>query len=154
MPNAKYKKYGGLTKVQRRLLDAAERATATAYAPYSNFHVGAALLASDNEIITASNVENSAYGSTLCAERSALVRANAMGYRSFKAIAIIAKGGKQGTRNPTAPCGACRQMLYEATQLSGSDMEVIFSNTKKDRIVVSDIETLLPFGFGPNDLAP
>ena len=145
-------RHADLTKIQRKLLDSAKDAADTAYAPYSNFYVGAALLTSNGKIITASNVENSAYGSTLCAERSAIVRANAMGYRSFKAIAIIAKSAKGSTKEPTAPCGACRQMLYESSCISKSSMEVIFSNTRMDKVVISDIDALLPFGFGPESL--
>ena len=152
MSNKKYFKYGDLTAAQRKLLDSAEEAIATSYSPYSKFRVGAAILASDGKIISASNVENAAYGSTICAERSAIVSANAVGYKSFRAIAIIAKGEKQTIAKPTAPCGACRQMLYEASRISHKNIEVICSNTKKDKILVTDIETLLPFGFGPENL--
>jgi cytidine deaminase len=153
MTGQKYLDYADLNKSQQKLLDAAKKATRNAYSPYSKFRVGAALLTESGHIVAASNVENAAYGSTICAERSALVAANAMGYRSFKAIAVIAAGEKHGTNYPTAPCGACRQMLYEASQLSKGKMQVIFSNTNEDKIIVSDIETLLPFGFGPEDMA-
>jgi len=141
-----------LTKLQIGLLECAERVMKTAYNPYSNFYVGAALLSQDGSIITGSNVENAAYGSTICAERSALLRANAEGYRMFDSIAIIARGIDFETQEVTAPCGACRQMLYESSQISEKDIEVIMSNTSKSKIIVSSIEELLPLAFGPKDL--
>ena len=99
---------------QVKLLDAAEEAMEKAYNPYSHFYVGAALLTADGKIITGANYENASYGNTICAERAALLKANAEGYRRFKAIAIIAKGENFDVDKPTAPCGACRQSIFEA----------------------------------------
>lgn len=146
------KSFNELDEKQQRVLTAAEQAMNTAYSPYSHFCVGAALLSQDGQIITGSNVENAAYGSTICAERSALVRANAKGIRIFEKIAVIAKGEDFNTSEVTGPCGSCRQMLFEAAQISETDMEVIMSTTQKDKIVVSSMSELLPLAFGPADV--
>jgi len=141
-----------LSAPQRMLLDAAAQVMETAYNPYSNFYVGAALLAQDGQVIAASNVENSAYGSTICAERMTLGKANSEGKRMYDSVAIIARGRDFDTNTVTGPCGACRQMLYEASQVSGKDLEIILSTTKKDKIVITSIRELLPLAFGPLDL--
>src|SRR3989344_2227386 len=145
-------KYQDLQLISQRLLDEAEIVMETAYNPYSHFYVGAALLSIDRQIITGSNVENAAYGSTICAERAAILRANAMGIRIFEKIAIISKEEAFETIKVTGPCGSCRQMLYESAQISERNIEVIMSTTKKDKIIVATIEELLPLGFGPKDL--
>ena len=144
--------YEELTETQKKLLDAAEKAMKNSYNPYSKFFVGAAILTKNDKIITGTNVENAAYGSTICAERAAILRANAMGYRVYKAIAIIAKGQDFDTEDVVGPCGSCRQVLYEFSQISEQNLEVIMSTTKKDKIVISSIEELLPLAFGPKDL--
>jgi cytidine deaminase len=128
-------KYKDLNEIQKELLLNAEKVMETAYNPYSNFYVGAALLSSNNKIITASNVENSAYGSTICAERSAILKANSMGIRCFDKLAIITKGENYDTSEPSASCGSCRQVLFEFSQIYGKDLEIIMSNTKKDKII-------------------
>ena len=94
------------------LLDAAHAARKNAHAPYSNFLVGAALLATDGRVFVGCNVENSSYGATVCAERVALGSAIAAGAREFSAIAVV--GGKKGELAVTCPpCGICRQALSE-----------------------------------------
>ena len=90
------------------LEEAARKAAAGAYCPYSRFRVGAALLTDDERIITGCNIENASYGATICAERVALAAALAAGVRNFKALVIAA-----GERTPAPPCGICRQMLAE-----------------------------------------
>lgn len=144
--------YNELSDIQKKLVDEAAIAMETAYNPYSNFYVGAALLTHDDMIITGSNVENSAYGSSICAERSALLRANIMGNRTFQSLAVIGRGDTFDAMEPTAPCGSCRQMIFEASQLGGNDIEIILSNTKKDKIIVTSIIELLPLAFGPKDM--
>ena len=148
----KYTTYEKLSETQKKLLDEAEKVMENSYNPYSNFFVGAALLTQDNEIITGTNVENAAYSNCFCAERAAVVRANTTGCRKYKAIAVIAKGKDFNTEEVTAPCGSCRQMLYEASQISEHDLEVVMSTTKKDKIIISSISELLPLAFGPKDL--
>lgn len=144
--------YQELTDLQRKALDSAEAALQNSYNPYSNFFVGAALFAEDGTLVSGTNFENAAYGSTICAERSATFRANAMGLRRFSGIAIIARGSNFDTTEVTGPCGSCRQVLYELAQLSGTEFEVVLSTTKKDKIIIATIKELLPLGFGPLDL--
>ncbi|MBI4895792.1 MAG: cytidine deaminase [Candidatus Aenigmarchaeota archaeon] len=148
--------YADLTEIQRKLVDSAYFATEDAYSPYSNFKVGAALLTSSDRIITGANVENSAYPDSICAERAAILRANAMGFRVYKSIAVVAKVGDEPTKQITAPCGSCRQVIYEFSQIAGSDIEIILSTSEPDktenRIIITSINELLPEGFGPSDL--
>ncbi len=138
-----------LSPEMRAALDAAESAMPTAYSPYSHFCVGAALVTRDGEVISGSNVENAAYGSSICAERAALLRGNAMGKRNFNCIAIIGKPEGGVIEDVIAPCGACRQMLLEASEISGTDLIVVMSNSLKTKIMLSTIHELLPMAFKP-----
>src|SRR5437764_3491229 len=104
------------------LLPAARRARANAFAPFSKFKVGAALLTADGRIITGCNVENASYGLTVCAERVALFKAITEGIRAFRRVVVVAD-----TEEPTPPCGACRQLLWEFC----GDLEVILANLKE-----------------------
>lgn len=144
--------YGLLMDIQRKALDAALETLENSYNPYSHFYVGATLIADNGTLVSGTNFENAAYGSTICAERAAVLRANAMGLRKFNAIAIIDRGETFDTTEVTGPCGSCRQVLYEIAQISGTDLEVILSTTKKDKIVVTTIKELLPLALGPLDL--
>lgn len=122
------------------LMDQAMQARENAYAPYSHFKVGSALLGEDNRIFLGCNVENASYGLTNCAERNALFRAVVDGMKpySFKAIAIVGDA-----IHPLAPCGACRQVLVE---LCLPGMRVIMGNTK-GKYIVSTVAALLPGAF-------
>lgn len=146
-------KYDTLPPEHKTALDKAEKVMENAYNPYSRFYVGACLVSEDGQFVTGANFENSAYGSTICAERAAVLHANALGIRQLKAIAIIIRGENFDSEEPSASCGSCRQVLYEAAQLSKSgNMQIILSNTKKDKIIVTTIRDLLPMAFGPLDL--
>lgn len=130
-----------LTKTERdRLLSAAIAARKNAYAPYSGFHVGAALLCEDGRIFCGCNVENSAYSPTLCAERVAIGAAVAAGARCFRAIAVV--GGSLEAVAACPPCGVCRQVLSEFTDGS---LTVIFYG--EDGIVECPLADLLPHSF-------
>jgi cytidine deaminase len=124
----------------RLLHQAAEAARARAYAPYSNFQVGAALRTSEGLIITAANVENVVYSSTVCAERAAIFRAVAEGHTQFNAIAIAGPAGA------VSPCGACRQVLAEFLDPSAP---VVFPLDAQ--LVVVSLGELLPYPFRPAD---
>ena len=116
-----------------------------AYAPYSGYKVGAALLLSDGTIYKGCNIENASYGLTVCAERNAIFRAVGDGRRDFTAIAIISGDDSQYC----SPCGACRQVMNEFVK--AADFKVIMGKTVNDYIEVT-LEELLPYGFGPQNL--
>ena len=144
--------YNELSDLDLRLIMEAEKARENAYNPFSNFYVGAALLARDGTIIPGANVENSSYGLTLCAERSAMAAANAQGIKIFNKMVISTRGATFDVEEPSMSCGACRQWLYEFSQVSGIDLELIYVNTRKDKIISTHISELLPHAFGPKDL--
>lgn len=142
-----------LTDIQKNALERAELVLENSYNPYSHFYVGACLASPDGKVfIVGTNCENAAYGSCICAERSALLTANAKGIRKFVCLAITACGENFDTTEVTGPCGSCRQMLYEFSQIAGYDMQIVLSTTKRDKIVVTSINELLPLAFGPTDL--
>jgi cytidine deaminase len=124
------------------LLAAATAVRERAYAPYSRFQVGAALLGEDGETYVGCNVENASYGLTICAERNALWGAVARGQRRFRALAIATAASP-----PAMPCGACRQVLREF----GLDLPIVAANLVGERLQTSLAE-LLPRSFGPEDL--
>ena len=107
-----------------------------AYAPYSNYRVGAAVMVTSGNVFTGVNVENSSYGATICAERVAVSSAISAGKNSIIAIAIAIEEGE------ASPCGICRQFIYEF----GSDIDVIVGEDE-DHLKVNKIEDLLPNGF-------
>jgi cytidine deaminase len=129
------------------LIAAAREAMAKAYAPYSNFHVGAALRFDDGAIVTGTNVENASYGLSLCAETVAAAKAMAEGRRSgLLAIAVTGTGPA-----PVTPCGRCRQVLNELAELGGTD-PVVWS-CGADEVREYRLSDLLPAAFGPASLA-
>ena len=112
-----------MADVAKMLLAAAQAAREHAVADYSKFKVGAALRADDGRVFTGCNVENATYGLTVCAERVALFKALSEGHRRFTHVAVVAD-----TAEPTPPCGACRQLLWEF----GGDLEVILGNLERE----------------------
>lgn len=125
-----------------QLLEKAKEAIAGAYAPYSNFFVGAALLCEDGTIYTGCNIENAAFGVSNCAERTALFKAVSDGHRKFTAIAIV--GGRNGVIDDYCyPCGVCRQALSEFVDKS---FKFYFTNGKGD-ISSMTFSDLLPYAF-------
>lgn len=124
--------------VKKALIAEAEKARANAYAPYSGFAVGAALLAGSGRIYPGCNVENGAYSPSICAERNAFARAVCDGEREFTAIAIV--GGDAGDKaGAVSPCGVCRQVMAE---LCSADFIVIFADGSE-----RSLSELLPFAF-------
>ena len=114
-----------------------------AYVPYSGFPVGAALLCADGTVFTGCNVENAAYGSTICAERTALLKAVSEGHRDeWQAIAVAGRG-----EDYCWPCGSCRQMLYEFAP----NLKVLVARGDGD-FVSTTLAELMPHGFGPKSL--
>lgn len=125
----------------KELIEKALEAQKMAYVPYSNFHVGAALLTEDNTLYSGCNIEIASYSPTICAERTAIFKAISEGHRRIKAIAVV------GDANPTFPCGVCRQVIREF----GKDAEVIIANSVDDYKVYT-LDEILPHSFGPEDL--
>ncbi|MBR5743016.1 MAG: cytidine deaminase [Clostridia bacterium] len=131
----------------RELISLAEEAMARAYAPYSRFQVGAALLCADGRVYTGCNIENAAYGPSVCAERVAFFSAVRDGERDFLKIAVV--GGPAGKiRSFTHPCGVCRQVMRE---FSRDDFEIL--SWDGARMKTSSLISLLPDSFSPADLA-
>ena len=130
------------------LIITAIQMTKLSYAPYSHFHVGAALLARDGNIYTGCNIENAAYTPTNCAERTAFFKAVSEGNREFRAIAIV--GGQNGKLTDyTAPCGVCRQVMME---FCNPKEFVVIMATSQEHYMIKTLEELLPMGFGPENL--
>jgi cytidine deaminase len=125
------------------LVQAAIEAREEAYAPYSHFHVGAAVVTAEGVIYTGCNIENASYGATVCAERVALFKAVSEGARDIEAIAIVYSADQLAR-----PCGICRQVLAEFNPR----MRVVCANTEGE-CEVCGLDDLLPFGFGPGNLA-
>ena len=127
-----------------RMLDEARSAAANAYAPYSNFPVGACILTADGELIRGANIENASYPLTTCAERVAVNTAAANGVRTVVAVAVSAPRAFRAS-----PCGACRQVLNEFKPSEGT-MTVILDGVEGP--MATTLDTLLPDAFGPRDL--
>jgi len=121
----------------KELVEAARKVRENAYAPFSEFMVGAALETDDGEIITGSNVESASYGLTVCAERVAVWNAISQGKRKIKKIAVVAD-----TEELTPPCGVCRQIIWEF----GGDIPVIFANLH-GKVETVQMKDLLPRAF-------
>ena len=131
---------------RRELIRAAFRAREYAYAPYSHFAVGAALLSQSGKIYTGCNIECASYSVTHCAERTALFKAVSEGECNFTAIAVVgARTDRSDDSLITSPCGVCRQALYE---FGGAELLVIMAKSEDD-FTEMPLGKLLPLGFGP-----
>lgn len=128
----------------QELVQEAFKAMKNAYAPYSNYHVGACVLCKDGKYFYGANIENASYGATNCAERSAIFAAYSNGYRKIdiEAIAIVSDGDRLG-----APCGICRQVLSELLE---GETPIILSNGKEEK--TTNINELLPMQFTMEDV--
>jgi cytidine deaminase len=120
-----------------QLIRSAMETAKNSYSPYSRIRVGAAILTTEGKIITGTNVENSSYGLSMCAERVAVFAAISMGYKNFKKIAVVTAEGKG-----ISPCGACRQVLHEFD----SDIEVLTLD-ERGKLLKSSLRELLPRAF-------
>lgn len=125
----------------QKLMDCAIKARENAYSPYSYFAVGAALLCEDGTLYEGCNIENTSYGLTNCAERTAIFKAVSEGHIKFKALAVVAD-----TEGPCAPCGACRQVMAEFK------IPLIIMGNLMGNIKIVTIEELLPFSFSECDV--
>ena len=136
------------TETEKKLIEAAKKATEKAYAPYSGFSVGAALLLENGEIVSGNNQENAAYPSGLCAERTTVFYANA-NFPEEKVIAIAIAANHKGsfTEDVITPCGACRQVLLETENRFHSPMKVLMYS-EKGVYAMESIRDLLPLSFG------
>ncbi len=132
-------------KTVNELVAFAQKALKNAYAPYSNFHVGAAILMKDENVVTGANMENASYGLTVCAERNAIFAAYSQGYRKEDIVAMAIISDFDGD---TSPCGACRQVLSE---MIPSEAPIYMINKNMD-IKKSNIRELLPFAFTKEDI--
>ena len=140
-----------------QLIDAARAAALRAYAPYSNFSVGCAILSIDGEIVTGANMENACYRLGVCAEISALTAAQAaFGLDKIARIAVVGgdgSGAELTGEQTVTPCGGCRQSILEAAQLSGNDIEILCASGDGTAVEYHRIGDLIPHGFGPANLA-
>jgi len=134
---------------ERELAKAAILARENAYSPYSNFMVGAALLAKSGKVYSGANIENAAYSPAICGERSAFAAAASNGEREFEAIAVA--GWAKGDGDPTGafPCGVCRQVMMEFCDPETFTILIVKS---EDEYTPYLLKELLPHGFGPLDL--
>jgi len=128
---------------KQTLIKRAIAAREEAYAPYSQYAVGAAVLTADGEVFAGCNIENAAYPSSMCAERVSIFKAVSEGHRQLSAIAVV-------THNGGSPCGGCRQVMRE---FGGKEFIILIADTNGNLLDELTLEELLPRSFGPEDLA-
>ena len=144
-----YPNWESLQTVDKSVVNKAFEAMEKAYAPYSKFKVGAALLLEDGQIIQGNNQENIAYPSGLCAERVALFHAGAQFPRiAVDLICIVAKGDLMPISQLLSPCGACRQVMLESENRQNKPIRIILVNQDNRTMCIDSVQNLLPFGFG------
>ncbi|HQK42859.1 MAG TPA: cytidine deaminase [Anaerolineaceae bacterium] len=130
------------TRVKEELIRKANEAREQAYAPYSRYQVGAAVLTADGQVFTGCNIENAAFPSSLCAERVAIFKAVSEGHRQLRAIAVL-------TSNGGSPCGGCRQVMRE---FGGKQLIVLIADGSGTLLEEFTLDELLPRSFGPEEL--
>lgn len=142
-----------LDSVEQNLVQQARSCVEDAYAPYSRFQVGAAVLLEDGTVVTGNNQENASYPIGMCAERVALFAASAHYPRiRVKAIAITARSASFIIDKPVTPCGACRQAIAEYEHRHGSPIRIIMTGESGPLLIAESISPLLPFQFTADDL--
>jgi cytidine deaminase len=146
-----YEEYAALSELSegdRMLVERAQQSAKNAYAPYSKFHVGAAVLLDDGEVVAGNNQENAAYPSGLCAERVAVFYAMATHPKAtIEAVAITVLSEEAQLKTPPFPCGACRQVLAEYEYTQKKPIRFIFHAQSGKTIVMTGVDNLLPFPF-------
>jgi cytidine deaminase len=147
-PYTVYDSIDELEPEDAELLRKAHEATRNSYAPYSKFHVGAAVRMANGETVTGNNIENAAYPSGLCAERVTMFAAQAK-YPgvAIEALAVVAHSETKLIAEPAAPCGACRQVMVEVEQISKRPLRVLCQGETGPIMAFNGIESLLPFVF-------
>lgn len=125
-----------------KMYEIAKKTIEKAYVPYSEFPLAAVLMTKEGKFFTGVNIENAAFGSTMCAERTAVFKAVSEGYKEFETLLILSK-----TKKPVTPCGACRQVINEFSK----DLEIIMMTYDKDKIIKTNRE-LLPGSFNRDDM--
>ncbi|WP_439238508.1 cytidine deaminase [Lonepinella sp. BR2919] len=143
-----FKSYNELNDIEKKLFDVAKAARKKAYAPYSHFLVGCAMLLENGEIISGNNQENAAYPSGLCAERTAIYWASA-NYPDQKILKIFVVGAPENEvkNSPVPPCGACRQSILEYETKQAQNIEIYFASISGEIFKTYSIKDLLPFNF-------
>lgn len=137
----------------KALMEKAKEALPTAYAPYSNFRVAAAILLNDGTVVTGTNQENAAYPSGMCAERVALFTASSLHPgKTIKKLVVLARLGNEVELAPASSCGACRQVMLEFEQRQQKPYEVIMQTQERQWVKTTSAETLLPFCFSNESL--
>jgi cytidine deaminase len=148
-----YDSIAGLNEQDAHLLNEAREATAAAYAPYSNFNVGAVAKLANGEIVKGTNQENASYPVGICAERSLLASAASLYPNiAIDTIAISYDNTRGASNHPISPCGMCRQSLVEYEQRVKQPIRLILSGLNGSVIVVATANSLLPLSFGSTDL--
>ncbi len=148
------KKFGDLSDSDRHLVVSARDTSMNAYAPYSGFAVGAAVRTKSGEVFTGANLGNASYGLGMCAEVAAITKANSAGDYNIEAIAVVGHkftDPKDATQVVT-PCGRCRQLIFEASQVAETDVRVLSCSGDLRHIRETVISELLPEAFGPKNL--
>ena len=141
-----------LTEEAKKIIEAAKEASYRAYAPYSNFRVGSAVLLEDGAVVTGNNQENAASPSGICAEQTAVFSANSLyPEQPIRMLAVTAQTGGEFLKEPVTPCGTCRQVLLESEKRFGKEIEIYLYGTEKV-YYLKGIDTLLPLNFCPDIL--